>query len=215
MIVFDSKDGKAFDATVIVIFIFALLLVVLSLAVEYNHQVEVAKEEIIALNAIISAKDRKIEDIRHKVYTVQRGMAYLKAEVSRLSLVVTEAKTHSKNSGYAIVTAYTPYFESTGKNPGDRGFNITKSGVPGGYGVCAADPRYWEFGTVLYIEGLGVCVILDTGGAIKQTPKGRWRFDYMFGGTRDTAVKLALQWGRKLTRVKVLGSIASKEGNDE
>ncbi len=213
MTFFDHDGDRAIDTTLAVLMAFVLSLALLGLAGYYSHKVDVVRQEydqqlqqtrleISKLNSIIAAKDNRIEALRRKVYTVQRELAYLRSEVDRLNLAAYGPKVTRKVSGYAIVTAYTAYHESTGKNPGDKGFNITRSGVPGGYGVCAADPRYWEFGTVLYIEGLGACVILDTGGAIK----GKWRFDYMFGGERDTAVKLALQWGRRLTKVWVISN---------
>jgi 3D (Asp-Asp-Asp) domain-containing protein len=44
-------------------------------------------------------------------------------------------------------------------------------------GDIAADPRYWKAGTRIYIEGIGVCRVRDTGGAIK----GRNRFDVYLG----------------------------------
>lgn len=43
----------------------------------------------------------------------------------------------------------------------------TFTGLLGGYGVVAVDPRYIPLGTRLYIEGYGYAVAADTGGAIK------------------------------------------------
>jgi len=116
----------------------------------------------------------------------------------KVEVIKNPALQHTQH--VALVTAYTAYAESTGKNPGDKGFNITKSGYEGGFGVCAADLRYWGYGTVILIKGLGACVILDSGGAIK----GKWRFDYMFGGRRQTAYALAMGWGKRNVMVTVL-----------
>jgi len=58
-------------------------------------------------------------------------------------------------------TLYDPF------NCGGSGTGRTASGLMGGYGVVAVDPRFIPLGTRLYIEGYGYAVAADTGGAIK------------------------------------------------
>jgi 3D (Asp-Asp-Asp) domain-containing protein len=60
-----------------------------------------------------------------------------------------------------IATTYDPY------NCGGSGSGRTRTGLLGGYGVVAVDPRFIPMGTRLYIEGYGYAVAADTGGAIK------------------------------------------------
>lgn len=75
-----------------------------------------------------------------------------------------------KYIGKFLGTAYTPSKEECGNNKG-----ITNSGKPIIPGVSiAVDTRYWPFGTVFYIKGLGYAVAMDTGSAIK----GKYRFDF-------------------------------------
>jgi 3D (Asp-Asp-Asp) domain-containing protein len=52
-------------------------------------------------------------------------------------------------------------------NCGGSGSGRTSSGIMGGYGVVAVDPRFIPLGTRLYIEGYGFALAADTGGAIK------------------------------------------------
>jgi 3D (Asp-Asp-Asp) domain-containing protein len=72
--------------------------------------------------------------------------------------------------GKFLGTAYTPSSEECGNNKG-----ITNSGEPIIPGISVAvDSKYWPFGTVFYIKGLGYAIAMDTGEAIK----GKNRFDF-------------------------------------
>ncbi|KEO83619.1 3D domain-containing protein [Tumebacillus flagellatus] len=72
-----------------------------------------------------------------------------------------------KNVLNADLTAYTAGFESTGKHPGDPGYGVTASGkVVRDQQTIAVDPSVIPLGTKVYIEGIGVRVAEDTGGAI-------------------------------------------------
>lgn len=73
-----------------------------------------------------------------------------------------------RSSLQMLATAYTAGYESTGKNPGDRGYGKTAMGTNVRSGVVAVDPRVIPLGTKLYIESMDmIAVAEDTGGAIK------------------------------------------------
>ena len=85
------------------------------------------------------------------------------------SLEPRDALNRGKYAGKFLGTAYTPSKEECGNDKG-----ITRSGKPIVPGVSIAiDNRYWPFGTVFYIKGLGYTVAMDTGSAVK----GKYRFD--------------------------------------
>src|SRR5690606_30076739 len=93
-----------------------------------------------------------------------------------------------------IATAYTDGPESTGKKPGHPAYGITRSGLPTRPGVVAVDPDVIPLGSIVYVEGYGIAVALDTRSAIKGQ-----REDVRFEALDD-----ALAWGRRAVWVGVL-----------
>lgn len=89
-----------------------------------------------------------------------------------------------KDLGNFIVTAYSPVESGV----------ITRSGLPVGPGTVAVDPKIIPLCSVLWVEGYGYGVALDTGGKIK----GR-RLDVFFDNLKD-----ALEWGVREVRVRML-----------
>jgi 3D (Asp-Asp-Asp) domain-containing protein len=94
------------------------------------------------------------------------------------------------------LTAYTNHFQSTGKHPWDKGYGITTSGEQTLEGVTiAADWRVLPKGSLVYIEGLGLRIVQDKGGAIKGN-----RIDVYFEDENE-----AMEFGvKKNVKVKVM-----------
>lgn len=160
-------------------------------ATSYRETANLAMEAIANVDGVSEENISYIKELKTQIESLEKELENIRKENSAVV---------PRQSNIAEVTAYTPFAESTGKTEGHPAFNVTWSGFKGGGGVCAADPRYWPMGTALYVEGLGACVVLDTGGAIK----GKWRFDYYIPGDERNAVKVALDWGRRNTKVIVL-----------
>lgn len=81
-------------------------------------------------------------------------------KVSKSSNSVTGGQTFN-------VTFYSSEYASTGRNPGDKYYGITASGTKATLGRTIACPPQYSFGTKINIEGIGVRVCEDRGGAIK------------------------------------------------
>ncbi|MDR7555806.1 MAG: 3D domain-containing protein [Armatimonadota bacterium] len=90
------------------------------------------------------------------------------------------------------------HMEATGYAPwtGPGVDDVTATGMRAGYGVVAVDPAVIPLGSRLYIEGYGVAIAGDTGGAIKG-----YRIDLGF----DTA-RAAIRFGRRTVRVYILST---------
>ncbi|MFE4571369.1 3D domain-containing protein [Paenibacillus chitinolyticus] len=100
-----------------------------------------------------------------------------------------------RHNNYFEVTAYSNHFKSTGKNPEDKGYGVTASGAKTIEGVTiASDWNVLPKGTRVWIEGVGMRVVQDKGGAIKGN-----KIDVYFEREED-----ARQFGRrKNVKVKI------------
>lgn len=81
----------------------------------------------------------------------------------------------------------------TARDAGMDGKGITFSGLPADIGAVAVDPDLIPLGSVVYVEGYGYAVALDTGSAIKGH-----RIDVYFHD-----VDKARAWGVREVVVKV------------
>lgn len=93
-----------------------------------------------------------------------------------------------------LATGYDNGFGSTGKRPGDPGYGETATGTTAQYGTIAADPRFYNGRTSMFVPGYGKGWVQDTGGAIK----GPNRIDLWF-----PSADAAFAWGRRSVSVTV------------
>lgn len=98
---------------------------------------------------------------------------------------------------YFIATAYTPDPKENG------GYSGTAMGTKLVRGVVAVDPKVIPLGSVLWVEGYGICRAEDTGGAIKGK-----RLDLLFETKKE-----AYNWGRRKVRVAILPKGYKPTGN--
>jgi len=153
--------------------------------VEYNIVYEDGKEitrEVIGENIIAAAQNEIVEQGTAQYLATSRG-----------NIRFTKAIKMS-------ATAYDATFESTGKNPGDPYYGITRSGTKVRPGVVAVDPKVIPLGTKLYIKSLdgskdyGFASAEDTGGAIKGN-----KIDLYYEDPKDVK-----KFGRRNVEVYIL-----------
>lgn len=101
--------------------------------------------------------------------------------------------SYTRGSAKVITMSASAYDTSQQTIPGGSG--ITATGVPAEYGIVAVDPRVIPLGTYVFVEGYGVALAADTGGAIKGN-----RIDLCFDSRSE-----ALAFGRRKVKVHILG----------
>lgn len=99
---------------------------------------------------------------------------------------------HAFRAGRSMNMTATAYDPSPQTIPGTTGRTCT--GMRAGYGVIAVDPRVIPLGSIVYVEGYGLAIAADTGGAIKGH-----RIDLCYDA-RSTA----LRFGRHSVKLYIL-----------
>lgn len=102
---------------------------------------------------------------------------------------------------YVEATAYTADPEENGYAPGQQVFSAWGPGGKGynltanpGMKLIAVDPNVIPLGKTVNVEGYGVAIAADTGGAIKGN-----RIDVLMPDKGSSS-----QWGRKIVKVTIL-----------
>lgn len=84
--------------------------------------------------------------------------------------------------------------ESTAYLPTDgSGTGRTASGIKAKYGIVAVDPKVIPIGTLVFVEGYGLALAADTGGAIKGN-----KIDVCLESRSKCS-----QWGRRKVKVHI------------
>lgn len=148
-------------------------------------------EKNIVINSLKVEVSNKAKTIKKHQSQIIKLKKQLQEEIKRRK----EYPSVSSNYEYYEVSFYTSGYESTQKSIGDKGYGVTASGTMATEGRTVAAPPHIPFGTKIYIEGVGIRVVEDRGGAIVN-------------GHLDVyveSVDKAIRLGRKTLKVKVLG----------
>lgn len=133
---------------------------------EYKKRLEMSNKKLESVSIECANLENTIKQLS---FAGKKPQNYRIAEkVSRGSF--EELYDNLEYVGEWLGTYYAPTKEECGNNKG-----LTASGKPVTAGhTIAVDKRYWELGTLFYLEGYGVCEAIDTGSDIK----GKERLDY-------------------------------------
>ena len=128
--------------------------------------------------------DREIEGIEERIERIKQAKQ-----------IKEKYKNNYIYSFEGVVTAYSPYEESTGKSPDDPDFKVTASGVIATQGRTIAMNKKFPFGTLVKIEGFDdVFRVEDRGFKIKGN-----RVDVYFDSVED-----AIKFGKQKRKIYVI-----------
>lgn len=148
---------------------------------EIAERYEITVDTLLELNELESAKDAETGFVLRLPEHITDTSLYKKEKIDGLEVVETLSVS---------ATAYTAYCKGCS--------GITKTGINlrenPELKVIAVDPNVIKLGTKVWVEGYGVAVAGDIGGAIKGK-----KID-VFMKTRD----IAYEWGRKNVTIKIL-----------
>jgi 3D (Asp-Asp-Asp) domain-containing protein len=124
-----------------------------------------------------------------------REIEGIEGQIKRIKQMREKYKNNYIYSFEGVVTAYSPYEESTGKSPDDPDFKVTASGTIATQGRTIAMDQRFPFGTLVKIEGFNeVFRVEDRGSAIKGN-----RIDLYFENVED-----AIKFGKQKRKIYVI-----------
>lgn len=164
-------------------------------------------ERGVVAGAVVSVLDPQLKP-RSPVVFVARNSdpvferhEYERAVRARKNAVPPHRRVRLDDNGWyreevALVTAYCPCAKCCGtQSPG-----ITSTGKNAWTPGLAADPLYLPYDTRVFVQGYGLSVVDDTGGAMRR----HWRRDGLLHiDLRMTYHYEAQQWGRHYLKVKI------------
>ncbi|MER3414189.1 MAG: hypothetical protein C4341_08150 [Armatimonadota bacterium] len=152
-------------------------------------------------------RSRKVQDgadgelVRMVQYKVLDGKVLEKQVLWEIRREPTPAVFHYGSLGTDITRGYTRSGVATMEATAyclcsicGTGSGRTSLGSEARRGIVAVDPNVIPLGTIVYVEGYGLAIAADTGGAIRGK-----RIDLCFNSHAE-----ALQFGRRTVRVHVL-----------
>lgn len=128
--------------------------------------------------------DREIEGIEEQIERIKQAKQ-----------IKEKYKNNYIYSFEGVVTAYSPYEESTGKSPDDPDFKVTASGIIATQGRTIAMDKRFPFGTLVKIEGFNeVFRVEDRGFKIKGN-----RVDVYFDSIEE-----AIKFGKQKRKIFII-----------
>lgn len=149
---------------------------------------------------ILSTYETEMDDMQHMIEEELSLVELQQEEINKLDILLSEQedeiiklKNQQKTNRQTFVGNFNLSFYSKEQFPNSK----TATGVTPQAGVTVAvDPNIIPLGTKLYIEGLGVRIAQDTGGAIKGN-----KMD-VFVNTTSEALQLGVKKNMKVWIIK-------------
>ena len=123
-----------------------------------------------------AGQQQRLADVEQQLASLQQEIRQQISERENLIALLQQRQTESwqrppqasRQGRSFLVTAYTQREEECGRSRSSHHYGRTASGVTAREGVTAAAGPGIPFGTVVLIEGIGIRVVQDRGGMIRD-----------------------------------------------
>lgn len=167
---------------------------------ETAQQKAVLDEKLSDLKSTLAVNQNKLDEINAEEAAKKKAEAKKQAAAKEATVASSSVSSSNSATSETVSTANAGSwitFESTAysyKEPGLTPKTATGVSLLRNSRVVAVDPRVIPLGSLVEVEGMGVYLAADTGGAIKGK-----RIDLHFSNLAEVP-----RWGRRNVRVRVL-----------
>lgn len=156
---------------------------------QFEREQTETKEDLKEIEAKINESEVRLRQ------RFDREIEGIEDQIERIKQIKDKYKNNYVYSFEGVVTAYSPYEESTGKSPDDPDFKVTASGTIATQGRTIAMYKKFPFGTLVKIEGFDeVFRVEDRGSKIKGN-----KVDVYFESVED-----AIKFGKQKRKIFII-----------
>lgn len=167
----ENKIKNTIVACIFLLFLFISIMIGILRCEIYKKQVKALAKDNTQLELDLADRDNQIYELNLELKTTNRALADTALTLDNVAQELadyeaTEQLLHMEYAGIYNCTAYCvekyPHICGGGGN--------TASGQPvqAGVSVATTDLSKFPYGTILYIEGVGIRIVQDTGGFSKN-----------------------------------------------
>lgn len=127
------------------------------------------QQQLVNTNKELDSTKEDLQFEVEKSHALSENLGSIMGELDELNEMLNVVKSEEYNVAYLGEFTYTYYCDERGKpHICGAGIGLTATGAPTEVGTTiAVDPSVIPLGSTVYIEGIGLRVAQDTGGAVK------------------------------------------------
>lgn len=126
------------------------------------------QQELVVVNEKLTTTAEDLQFEIEKSHALSENLGTMMGELDELNDMLNVVKSEEYNVAYLGEFRYTYYCDERFGHICGAGIGLTATGTPTEVGTTiAVDPSVIPLGATVYIEGVGLRVAQDTGGAVK------------------------------------------------
>lgn len=135
--------------------------------IEVQNKLIITEGELITVGQNLTIVEEKLQIETEKSVGLNEKLGTIMGELDKINDTLNVVKSEEYNVAYLGEFDYTYYCDERYPHICGYGLGMTASGTPTEIGTTiAVDPNIIPLGSTVYIEGIGLRIAQDTGGAI-------------------------------------------------